>query len=146
MLRRHKVGFVLGLGFVGTLVFAYMASCPLPKGSPPVVISVESGFTTRQVAALLAKKDIIRNELFFRGLVRVMGAQAKIQSGEFQFEPGIFAWDTIKSLVEGRVIYYTLTVREGLAVEQIASLVEERGFGVASKILEIAKDASLLPD
>ncbi len=146
MLGRHKVGVVLGILLVGTLVFAYMASCPLPKDSMPVVVAVEPGYTTRQVAALLLEKNIIRNQLFFRGLVRIMGAEAKIQSGEFQFEPGIFAWDAVKSLVQGHVIYYTLTVREGLAVEQIADLVEERGFGSAAVFLEIAKDAALLPD
>jgi UPF0755 protein len=146
MLGRHKVGLALLALLTGTLAFAYVMSCPLPKDSTPKVVTVEPGYTTRQVATLLQENGIIRNQVLFRILVRIMGADGKIQSGEFQFEPGIFAWDAVKSLVEGRVIYYTLTVREGLTVEQMADLVEERGFGSAVAFLEIVKDATLLPD
>ena len=36
-----------------------------------------------------------------------------------------YMWDTISSLVRGQVIYCTLTVREGLTVEEIGELIEQ---------------------
>ncbi len=131
--------------FLGAAGLAFMASCPLPKDAQPVIVSIEPGCSTGQVAVLLRDSGVIRNPLLFRGFARIMGVGTKIQSGDFQFEPGIFLWDVLKSLVEGRVIYYTLTVREGLAVEQIANLVEERGFGSEAAFLEAAADLTLLP-
>ena len=136
---------VLILLLAAVSAVAYVYSCPMPKNSPGVTVYVPPGASTAQVADLLYKNGVIRYPLAFRILSRLMSADSKIQSGEYRFEPGIFAWDAMKSLVQGRVVYYSLTVREGLTVEEIASLVEERGFGNRDKFLELAKDASLLP-
>jgi UPF0755 protein len=125
--------------------FTYLASCPLDEASGSVCVEVSPGDSTVTVAQKLKTAGVIRSPLLFRILARLMKADSRIQVGEYQFEPGIFAWDAIESLVTGKVIYYTLTVREGLSVEEIASLIEERGFGSKNTFLETAKDASLLP-
>lgn len=124
----------------------YLLSCPLPKDAGKVTVTVEAGSSTASVALMLREKGVVRSALAFRLLARVMGADGKLQTGEYQFEPGIYAWDAITSLVRGSVVYYSLTVREGLSVEQIASLVEERGFGQKREFLEVCRDASLAPD
>lgn len=127
-------------------VVTYLLSCPLPRDFGKVTVYVEPGSSTAVVAEQLRQKGVIRSPLAFRALSRLMGADGKIQSGEYQFEPGIYAWDAIASLVQGRVVYYSLTVREGLTVEQIASLVEGRGFGSKQVFLGICKDPSLVPE
>ncbi len=144
--KRYAAGLFLCFLLLGALGFSYLSTCPLPKDSPDVLFSVEPGYSTRQVADTLYENKLIRNPLFFRVLARLMGADGKIKSGDFRFEPGILAWNAVKGLVEGQVIYLTLTVREGLAVEQIADLVEGAGFGPAESFLELARDESLLPD
>ncbi|HHY44416.1 MAG TPA: endolytic transglycosylase MltG [Firmicutes bacterium] len=139
------LGLFLVLLLTGALTASYLSSCPLPESSGPVTVVVEPGMSTREVAALLKDHGVIRNDLFFRVLTRVMGADSRIQSGEYSFEPGIHALDVLDSLVQGRVIYYSLTIREGLSVDQIAALVEERGFGSREAFLEAATDKSLAP-
>ena len=124
---------------------AYVFSCPLPKESPGVTVYVTPGLSMSQVAELLSQNRVIRSPGAFRILSRLAAADSRVQSGEYRFEPGIFAWDVLKSLVQGRVVYYSLTVREGLTIEEIAALVEERSFGDRGKFLEVAKDLSLLP-
>lgn len=132
------------LCLIGLSLFAYWSSCPLPKDSDPVSVEVFPGDSTREIAAMLHEKGIIRSPLLFRIVSRTLKADGRMQAGEYRFESGIFVWDAIESLVEGRVVYYTLTVREGLCVEEIASLIEERGFGDRERFLEIARNPELV--
>jgi len=143
--RRFGVALALTALLVATATAWHVFSCPLPKDAPPVTVFVEPGSTTAAVADLLQRNGIIRYPLAFRALARIMGADGRLQSGEYRFEPGVFAWDAITALTRGRVVYYSVTLREGLTVEQIASVIEESGFAKASEILELCKDASLLP-
>ncbi len=143
---RPGIALVLTLLLVAVAGVGFIFSCPLPKGSPKVTVYVEPGSSTAKVADLLYRARIVRDPLAFRVLARLMRADGKLQSGEYEFEPGIFAWDAMRSLVSGRVVYYSVTVREGLPVEQIASLIEERGFGKKEAFLELCKDPSYLPD
>lgn len=145
-LKDSRVGFFLTGVLILLLVFTYWVSCPLPKESGPVLIKVEPGVCTGEVGELLYSKKVIRSPFLFRAMARILRADGRIQAGEYRFEPGIFLWDVIFSLVNGKVVYYTLTVREGLAVEQIASLIEERGFGSKEKFLALAKDVNLVPE
>jgi len=143
--RRYGVAIVLSLLLVAVVVTGYVFSCPLPKGSPRVTVYVPPGSSTAQVALALHEAGVIRYPLAFRALARLMRADGRLQTGEYQFEPGIYAWDAITSLKTGRVLYYSVTVPERLTVEQVASLVEERGFGKKDEILRLCKDKTLLP-
>ncbi len=145
MVKKYWVGFLLLTIFAGAAAFAYLSSCPLPKDADAITLEIPEGLTTAQVADLLYEKGIIRDRLFFRALTRVLKADGKVQAGLFTFEPGIYAWDTVASLQKGKAIYYTITVREGLRVVDIARLIEERGFGSYDAFLEVASDSSLLP-
>jgi UPF0755 protein len=146
---RRLVGYGVGLFLVLCLAaassFTYLTSSPRPEGSGPVTVAVEPGMSTRDVAALLKSHGVIRNELVFRALARVMRADGRIQSGEYCFEPGVSAYDALESLVEGRVVYHPLTIREGLALSDIAALVEEKGFGSAEAFREASRDKSFAP-
>lgn len=146
-MRVGRFGVAIALSLLLVLVAAvgYVFSCPLPKGAPGVTVYVAPGSSTAQVAQALRENGVVRSPLAFRALARLTRADGRLQSGEYEFEPGMFAWDVIASLTTGRVIYYSVTVREGLTVEQIASLIEERGFGQRDEILALCRDASLLP-
>ncbi len=132
------------LCLVGLCLFAYWSSCPLSRNSDPVSVEVFPGDSTREIAAMLHENGIIRSPLLFRIVSRALKADGRMQAGEYCFESGIFVWDAIESLVAGRVVYYTLTVREGLCVEEIASLIEERGFGNKERFLEIARNPEVV--
>jgi len=143
--KGFPVRFAMLTALIVLSAFGYWASCPLPKGSEPVTVDIRAGASTSEIAITLWEKGVVRSPFLFRLITKILGVEGKIQAGEYRFEPGIFLWDTISSLVSGRVIYYTLTVREGLAIEEIAVLIEDRGFGSKEEFLAIARDKSLLP-
>lgn len=144
-LKHYSIGFLLLLCFLCLAFFGYLGSCPLPKNAAPQVVDIPYGASTREIASILREKSIIRSPFLFDVLARILGKQEKFQAGEYSFEPGIFVWDVMKSLASGKVIYYTLTVREGLSVEEIGSLIEKRGFGSKEKFLETVAKSDLRP-
>ena len=135
--------FVLSC-FAGAVLFAFWSSCPLPENSLPVTVIIEPGASTREIADILHKAEVIRNPFLFRMVSKALRADGKMHAGEFCFEESLPVWDVISDLIEGRIVYHTLTVREGVCVEEIATLIEDKGYGDKEKILEIAKDASLV--
>ncbi len=139
-------GIVLGLVLLiaGYALAMHWSSCPLPADSPPVTVVIESGASSRDIADALHRAGVIRSPFWFRLVSKVLKADGKMQAGEFSFEPGILVWDAISVLVEGKVVYYPITVREGLRVEDIAALIEEQGFGNRDRFLELAKSPELV--
>ncbi len=121
-------------------IVVYWSSCPLPPDSPPVKVVIEPGASTRDIADTLYNAGVIKSPFLFRVASRALKADGKMKAGEFSFEPGIFVWDAVSILVEGRVVYYPLTVREGTRVEDIAALIEAEGFGDRERFLELAKN------
>lgn len=142
---RYAVALGLFVLLLAVLSATYVFSCPLPEDSPGVAIYVAPGTSTAAVADMLHENGIIRSPFAFRALARLLQADGRLQTGEYRFEPGTYAWDAITSLKTGRVLYYSVTVPEGFTVEQIASLIEERGFGRREEILKLCKDKTLLP-
>ncbi len=138
------VGLLMLLCLVGVCLFVFLSSCPLPDNSDPLTVVIEPGASTRDISRVLYEAQIIRSQSLFRIVSRVLQADGQMKAGEYRFGPGIFVWDTISKLVEGRVVHYPLTVREGLSVEEIADLVEQSGFGDKQRFLEIAKNPDLM--
>jgi cell division protein YceG involved in septum cleavage len=70
-----------------------ISSCPLPETAGPVTVVVEPGMSTRDVAALLKDHGAHKERAILQSaLARVMRADGRIQSGEYSFEPGIYAY------------------------------------------------------
>ncbi len=131
---------------VPLLLLLFAASPPVRQGDEPVAVLVEAGWSTRDVASCLANEGVIRSPLLFRALTKLSGGDGKLKAGEYEFSPGIFPWEALKDLLEGRVVYRPFTVREGLSVEQIGDLVEQEGLGSKGVFLQHAKDPALLPE
>lgn len=137
VIRAVAIGLLL-LCCVAGLV--HWSSCPLPADSPPVDVVIQPGASSRDIADTLYQAGVIRSPLLFRLVSKALKADGKMKAGEFSFEPGVFVWDAISVLVEGKVVYYPLTIREGLRVEDIAAVIEEKGFGDKQRFLELAKN------
>lgn len=141
MIRLIALGLLLVFCFAAVI---HLSSCPLPVDSPPVTVVIEPGASSRDIADALHQAGVIRSPFLFRLASKVLKADGKMQAGEFNFEPGLFVWDAISALVEGKVVHYPITIREGLRVEDIAALIEEKGFGKKERFLELAKNPELV--
>ncbi len=100
------------------------ASAPGPT-TEPVVIEIEPGDTTNQVATKLRAEGLIRQPLFFTTLVRMEGLDGQLQAGRYVLEPGMSMGDILIALQHNRVDDVQVTIPEGLRIEEIAERLAE---------------------
>jgi UPF0755 protein len=69
-----------------------------------------------------------------------------IKAGEYLFDRALTTVEVLDKLVEGKVHRRSITFPEGLALQEIAQLMETKGFGSREVILRALKDVSFIND
>ncbi|HEV8044033.1 MAG TPA: endolytic transglycosylase MltG [Rubrobacter sp.] len=122
-LARRLVLVVLLLTSVGGL---YLLASTVPGGGP-VTIVVEKGDALSNVADKLQEAGVIRSSVLFQLEARLQDEETEIKAGEYEFTSGESGDEILGTLSRGEsVSALTITVPEGLTLEQTASVVEEQ--------------------
>ena len=130
---------LLLLLLVGVALGAYLISgAGLRGGDQPVTILVEQGDTLSSVAGKLEEAGVISSALLFELKARFDGWDKEIKPGEYRFNPGEEGEDILRTLSSGDSLSaFTITIPEGLTLEQTARVVEAEG-GVSAEEFEAA--------
>jgi len=131
---------LLALLLLGVVCGIYLlASAVLGGGEEePVTVAVEQGDTLSNVADKLEEAGVIQSSTFFKLETRIQGGDTEIKAGEYRFVPGEDSEQILETLASGEsVSAFTITVPEGLTLEQTAQVVEEEG-GVPAEEFEAA--------
>ncbi len=132
--RRHKTPagrrLLLALLLLGVLCGIYLLASAVfgHRVEEPVTIAVEQGDTLSSVADKLEEAGVIGSATVFKLESRVQGGETEIKAGEYQFVPGEDSEQILETLSSGDSISaFTITVPEGLNLEQTARVVEGEG-------------------
>jgi peptidoglycan lytic transglycosylase G len=100
-------------------------------GPTPVVgvatVTVEDGDGAKHIAEELQEAGVIQSARLFRVLVAFMGIENELQAGDYEFDKGMTTLAVIDRLHNGITAPLMVTVPEGLRVEEIADLLDEKG-------------------
>jgi len=107
----------------------------IPSGSGPVRIGDE-----------LARAGVVRDPTIFRIALLISGRARALKAGEYRFAEPMHALDVIDKIARGDVYKRRLTFREGLTIDEMAQVFEEKGFGKADDFRAAAKDTKLIAD
>jgi UPF0755 protein len=142
--RRRRRSPVKRLALVGLLLFgvAYgiylLAAVNLDGGGEPVTVAVERGDTLPSVADKLEAAGVIRSAALFQVEARLRDEETEIKAGEYEFTPGARGEEIRATLASGESVpALTITVPEGLTLEQTALAVEEQS-GIPAEEFEAA--------
>lgn len=98
------------------------------------------------IADLLQREGVIEpNRYLFFGGVIAMKARADLKSGEYLFPKRASLHDVIETMVEGKVVQYSLTLPEGLTSEQIVARLLENSI-LSGSIREVPREGTILPE
>ncbi len=113
---------------IGTYLEANADALEQPAGSndTPVTFIVESGETAVDIAARLEEEGLIADAELFRRYVQYHGLDAGIEVGEFTLRQTMTIPQIAQALQQGRRPEQTVTIQEGLRLEQIVVLVAEQ--------------------
>ncbi len=101
------------------------AIAPLPSGGEPVLITVESGASAKEIGGALAAQGVIRSGRLFEVLVGLSGVQNSLEAGEYQFDRGIPAIEAVHRIAEGRTASRRVTFPEGTRSEEMGEILEQ---------------------
>ncbi|MCP4539945.1 MAG: endolytic transglycosylase MltG [Chloroflexi bacterium] len=113
---------------IGTYLEANAGALEQPAGNDDTTVTfiVESGETAVDIAARLVEKELISDAELFRRYVQYHGLDADIEVGEFTLRQTMTIPQIAEALQQGRRPEQTVTIQEGLRLEQIAVLVAEQ--------------------
>jgi UPF0755 protein len=133
----------LGVISIGMVVHHIFFSAPADIGHP-AEIRVEQGESLAAVVRKLRDQKIIGNSVFFSLWARFSGAEKRIHPGLYRFETGVPPREVLDRLVNGKGIFQTVTIPEGMTVKEIATLLERLQIANKERFLAEAADANLL--
>lgn len=122
------IGLMLLALVLGAVYLIYMtATAESQVGGEPVEVTVVEGDTLSVVADKLKEAGVIESATAFKLEARLQGGDTQIKPGEYTFEPGAESGLIMAELTANRPPpTFTLTVPEGLTIEQTAEVVAEQ--------------------
>ncbi len=127
----------------GLLVYHIFYFTPA-AGLYPAEIRVEQGDSLASVVRKLRNQNIISNGFLFSLWARLSGAEKKVHPGLYRFESSVAPREILDRLVTGRGVFQTVTIPEGMTVQEIAELLEKMEIASKDKFLAEAADPNLL--
>lgn len=140
---------VIGLG-IAAFVWGNQQLAPVnPADQQKQLIVVPKGASTTEVAELLVKKGIVRNQLVFRLSARQDGLDRDLQAGSYELSPAMSTAEIIATFREGSQAIW-VTLPEGLRVEEVAARFAAADLPAfdADEFIELARpsEGRLFPD
>ncbi len=117
---------------------------PGPLDHDTTVI-VPRGAALQEIANILERAGVIRNERVFVIGSRIIGDARELKAGEFRFPARLSPRTAIGILKSGKTVARRLTVPEGLTARQVLDLIW-RTEGVAGAIETAPQEGTLLPE
>ena len=127
----------------GSLFYNIIYSIP-GDAQYPAEVRVEQGDSLATAIRKLREQRIISNGLFFSLWARFSGAEKKLHPGLYRFETGVPPREVLDRLVNGKGIFQTVTIPEGLTVKEIATLLDRMRIADGQRFLVEAANPSLL--
>ncbi|WP_067727326.1 endolytic transglycosylase MltG [Oceanobacillus damuensis] len=153
----RKIVFIILIGILLILIiggisgFLYVKSAlePVdPESEEQITVEIPIGSSTSTISSILEENGIIRDGRIFQFYTK-LNNDADFQAGEYTFTPAVTFDEIIESLKHGRVMLepvHTVTIPEGLTVDQIAQIYSERFDFTKEEFLEQVNDQAYIEE
>jgi len=118
-------------------IFIYSQFRPVSSRESWIEIEIPRGSSVATIANKLHKENLLRSPLAFRLYVKF--SDLNLQAGIYTLSPHYSLQELALSLTEGYAKEVTLTIPEGLRVEQIAELVSSKLGTSSTEFIKLAK-------
>ena len=98
----------------------------------PLLIKIEPGVSTAQIADLLEERGVIRAAWAFEWYARMSGANGKFKAGTYNLSPALPTQDIVAIITEGKVATDSLTILPGKTLADIKKVFLAAGYDSAA--------------
>lgn len=137
---------LLALAGIGLLLSWYLLLLYLPAGSEKQShdLSVVPGTSFAAVSQQLKQAGIVRSSLHLRLAARLLGADRRMQAGDYRVNAAMTPSRILAKLADGQTDGRLFTLPEGYSIHQAAVLLEQQGIFSARAFLAACTDRELL--
>jgi UPF0755 protein len=143
-----RVSFVAlaTLVIVGAILYERPAVAYKGYSGGEQFVDLAPGSSTRAIGDRLVQGGVVSDALTYKIALWRSGLGRQLKAGEYRFDRPMSALEVVSKLARGEVHLRPITFPEGLTIDDMAALFEERGFGTAASFRAAAKNASLVAD
>ncbi|MCP4216410.1 MAG: endolytic transglycosylase MltG [bacterium] len=124
--------------------FRNKVTTPYKAYGESVIIQVKKGASVSSVGKLLFREKVIADYNYFRVYLRFFHKDAVFKSGEYQFDSPMTMKQVIEKIVQGKVLLYKVTIKEGLIIKEVGRLLEKQRGISYEEFVQSAQRASLI--
>jgi UPF0755 protein len=109
------------------------------------LVTIAPGSGTARILQTLQRDGVIADAKLARAYL-VFTGEPKIQAGQYRFRGPMTTAQVLRKLVKGDIVARTLTIVEGLTVEEIADQLARDGYGRREVFLDLMRSPRLIAD
>jgi UPF0755 protein len=109
-----------------------------PTDDEPVYITVEAGDTAASIGKRLEAAGVIDSAGGFQRLAAITGAERNLAAGEYEFVRATSTLDALTRIRDGLTAARIVGFPEGMRLEEVAAILEQRGVVKADDFLAAA--------
>lgn len=118
------------------------------KGYPQAerIVQVEPGMGAGQILERLQQEGVLVDAKLARSYLIYFMDDPAIRAGEYRFRGPLTTPEVLEMLVEGRVLTHSVTLVEGLTLEETADQLARAGYGRREAFLDLMRSPELVAD
>lgn len=115
-----------------------------PDNTTPVIVEVLAGQKFKEISRNLQDQGLVNRWWAINSLARIKGKDTAIKAGEYELTPGMSPKQILAKLISGEVLKRLITIKEGMAISDIAKAVEEAKLLSAEEFKKEASNIDLV--
>jgi UPF0755 protein len=135
------IALVVVAAGVSWLVLRSMAGSVKDPAASASTVTIDSGLGTRQIADFLHEHGFVSSSLAFQASVLLSGARGELQAGTYELSGAMSARQIVDRLRGGDTKQLTVTIPEGLTLEEIADRIDDAGIVSRKDFLSATRES-----
>ena len=133
---------------VGMLGWSWLKLQRPYKGYPggETIVLIEPGMGASQILTLLEDKGVLPDAKLARSYLIYFMDDPKIRAGEYRFRGPLTTPQVLGMLARGEVLTHSVTLVEGLTLEETADQLARDGYGRRQAFLDLMRSPELVAD
>nr|HEV2847306.1 endolytic transglycosylase MltG [Thermoanaerobaculia bacterium] len=110
------------------------------------IVTVEPGMAAGEILQTLEREGVLPDAKLARTYLIYFLRDPKIQAGEYRFRGPLSTPQVLRMLVKGDIVTRTVTIIEGLTLEEIAEQLARQKFGRREVFLDLMRSPRMIAD
>lgn len=105
---------------------------PVSDSQKVIVVTIESGASSKEIGALLKQQGLIRSEAIFEWYIHTHDVRDQLQAGTYALRPSMYLEDIVNVMVKGKITANLVTIVPGQRLDQVRQTLINAGFSPSS--------------